>query len=300
MKKIAKSLESSFYWVILKTCSLIFQHCPKKGMYTFARLLGMTLYVFAYKHRRVAYEGLSQAMELTNGRRHKVVVKCFMSIAKSCAEMAFFLKKPNELRRHIRVRNAGILDAALKRGKGVVLVSAHFGNFPLMLGRLSLEGYPVGVIMRPMKDKRIEEMFLPECRRIGLKPIFSIPRRECVQQSLRWLRDNRILFVPIDQNFGTNGVYVDFFGRKAATATGPVVLAERTDASVIPVFIIREKDNTHTIIFEPELELVDWKSKPDHIQENIQRITVIMERYIRKYPHEWSWIHRRWKSRPKN
>ena len=269
-------------------------------MYTFARLLGMVLYVFSYKHRRVAYQGLEQALELTNGRRHKIVLKCFMSIAKTGAEMAFFLKKPDEVRRQVRICNAGVLEAALKRGKGVVLVSAHFGNFPLMLGRLSLEGYPVSVIMRPMKDPRIADMFMPECRRVGLKPIYSIPRRECVEQALRCLRGNGILFIPVDQNFGTGGVYVDFFGRKAATATGPVVFAERTNAAVIPCFIVREKDNSHTIIFEPEVELVDWKSRPSHIQDNIQKITCIIEGYIRKYPHEWSWIHRRWKSRPKN
>jgi KDO2-lipid IV(A) lauroyltransferase len=101
-----------------------------------------------------------------------------------------------------------------------------------------------------------------------------------------------------EKNFGTGGVFVDFFGRKAATATGPVVLAQRTKAALLPCFIIRQKDDTHRIIFEKPLDLVEGKDAEETITINIQRLTNIIETYIRKYPAEWSWIHRRWKSKP--
>jgi KDO2-lipid IV(A) lauroyltransferase len=107
-----------------------------------------------------------------------------------------------------------------------------------------------------------------------------------------------LLFVPIDQNFGEGGIFVDFFGRKAATATGPIILAKRTKAAIIPCFIIRQRDDTHKIIFEPPLKLEEGKDEETNILINIQRLTNIIELYIRKYPAEWSWVHRRWKSRP--
>ena len=195
-------------------------------------------------------------------------------------------------------RKKGNLDAALSKGKGVILVSAHFGNFPLMLARLSLEGYSIVGIMRPMRDNRVEKIFLKKRDAFHIKTIYSQPRQACVEATIRSLRKNELVFIPIDQNFGTGGVFVDFFGRKAATATGPVVLAQRTKAAVVPCFIIRQKDDTHKIIFEPALDLQEVISPEQTVIINIQKLTTIIESYIRTYPAEWGWIHRRWKSKP--
>ena len=134
---------------------------------------------------------------------------------------------------------------------------------------------------------------------LGIKTIYSQPRKDCVDSSIRSLRNNELVFIPIDQNFGTAGVFVDFFGRKAATATGPVILAQRTQAALLPCFIVRQEDNTHRIIFEPILELKEGRDPKETIVINIQALTDIIESYIRKYPAQWGWIHRRWKSQGK-
>ena len=152
--------------------------------------------------------------------------------------------------------------------------------------------------MRPMRDKLAESYFLKKRQRYGVKTIYSQPRQVCVEETIRALRNNELVFIPLDQNFGTAGVFVDFFGTKAATATGPVIFARRTKAALLPCFIVRQPDNTHKIIFEPEMELQESRTSQESIALNIQRLTDIIERYIRKYPAEWGWIHRRWKSRP--
>ena len=119
-----------------------------------------------------------------------------------------------------------------------------------------------------------------------------------MNNSIHALRNNELIFIPIDQNFGTGGVFVNFFGQKAATATGPVILAQRTKAALIPCFILRQPLDQHRITFEKELELEEGKDPEDVILVNIQKLTNIIEAYIRKYPAEWGWIHRRWKSKP--
>lgn len=149
-----------------------------------------------------------------------------------------------------------------------------------------------------MRDMRIEKVFLEKRKRLGIKTIYSQPRNTCVNNTISSLRDNEIVFIPIDQNFGTGGVFVNFFGRRAATATGPVVLAQRTKAALVPCFIVRQDEDTHRIIFEKPLELLEGKDTEETIMINIQRLTDIIESYIRKYPAEWSWVHRRWKSKP--
>lgn len=89
---------------------------------------------------------------------------------------------------------------------------------------------------------------------------------------------------------------VNFFGRAAATATGPVVLAQRTKSAIIPCFILRQEDDTHKIIVEEPLRLEEAGSAEDTILKNIQKLTDIIESYIRRYPAEWGWVHRRWKN----
>jgi KDO2-lipid IV(A) lauroyltransferase len=219
-------------------------------------------------------------------------------MAKSAVELMFLMDKPAQLKERVSIEGRENLERALARGKGVILVSAHFGNFPLLLGRLALEGYKAAGIMRPMRDSRVEKIFLDKRTKFGVKTIYSQPRNVCVNNTIQSLRNNELVFIPIDQNFGTAGVFVRFFGKQAATATGPIILAQRTGAALLPCFIVRQIDDTHKIIFEPYFELESGKEARETIAINTQKLTDIIERYIRNYPAEWGWIHRRWKSQP--
>lgn len=299
-KKIRKSIGHFFSWIGLTFCSLIIKIIPGKWLYAFAGVLAKIGYRVCRKQRRIALESLKTAFgqDKTVQEREEIARNCFAFMAKSVAEVIFLMDRLKLLKERITIVGRENLDNALSKGKGVILVSAHFGNFPLMLARLKLEGYRVAGIMRPMRDKRVEKIFNVKRDKLGIKTIYTQPRRACVEECLNSLRNNEIIFMPLDQNFGTGGIFVDFFGRKAATATGPVVLAQRTKAAVLTSFIIRQKDNTHKIIFEPPLELKESENNQDSLIINIQRLTDIIESYIRKYPAEWGWIHRRWKTKP--
>jgi KDO2-lipid IV(A) lauroyltransferase len=300
-KNIFKTIEYGFAWMLLQLCSLIIRHISQKYLYGFVPKIGYLGYILAGRHRDIAFEGLSQAFgKKKSSRQIKQIARdCFISMAKSGAELLFAMNRPGFVRNNFKIIGRENIDRALSKGKGVILVSAHFGNFPMILARLGLEGYKTSVILRPMKDQRMEELFEPERARLDIEAIYSIPRKICVETAIRSLRNNRLLFIPLDQNFGTGGVYVDFFGRKAATATGPVVLARRTQAVILLCFIIRQKDDSHHIIFEPALDIKRGSSTEETTIINIQRITETIESYICKYPEQWSWIHRRWKSRPR-
>ena len=300
-KKIRKSIGRFFGWFGLITCSLIIKVIPRSWLYAFAEKIAFLGYRFARKQRKIALESLNIAFsgEKDVQEIEKIAQDCFTFMAKSAIEVVFLMDKPQLLRQRVRLGGRENLDKALSKGRGVILISAHFGNFPLLLARLALEGYKTSGIMRLMRDLRVEKIFLKKRLRYKVKTIYSQPRNTCVSQTLEALRNNEIVFIPIDQNFGTGGIFVDFFGRKAATATGPVVLAQRTKAALLPCFIIRQKDDTHQIIFEPPLALEEGKNSGETVLINIQRLTNIIEAYIRRYPAEWGWIHRRWKSQMK-
>jgi KDO2-lipid IV(A) lauroyltransferase len=300
-KKITKTISRSFAWLALLFCSLIVRILPLSLLYGFAKVMAKIVFLVAVRQRKIALESLSIAFGKTKSRQelNKIARNCFSSVARSGVEMIFFMKRPHLLREGIILQNKHILDEALLRKKGAILVSGHFGNFPLAMLSLVQAGYQVGGIMRPMRDQRVERMFSQLRNKLGIKTIYSYPRKACVEQTIRALKSNEVVCIQLDQNFGTGGIFVDFFGQQAATATGPVVFALRTKAAVIPSFIVREKDGTNRIIFEPEFNLKQEDSFNKTVLLNIQGLTDIIESYVRRYPEQWGWMHRRWKTRPK-
>ena len=269
------------------------------------RAMNDTIIFIAYRltrrHRTVAMESLQIALgrEKTPQELKKICKECFENLGRGMVELMYFIERPQLIKEHVTFEGLEHVDAALKEGTGVIGVTAHFGNFPLMLIRFAQEGYKTNAIIRPTRDEEIEEYFLETRTRMGLNTIYSQPRTQCVSQSLKVLRNNELLFIPVDQNFGSKaGVFVEFFGQQAATATGPVVFAMRTGSPILPVFTVRDQKIKHKVIIEPAFHLEVGKDDQETIYLNTARITKIIEKYIRKYPQEWGWMHRRWKSRP--
>jgi len=254
------------------------------------------------RQKQIARESLTIAFggKKTSQEIDQIFKNCFVNLGKGMIELIYFMAHPKMIKENVFFEGKEYLDQALSQGKGVVIVSAHFGNFPLMLLRLAQEGYPIHAIIRRTRDEKIEEYFKQQRTSLGLHTIYSHPRLECVAQSIKTLRNNELVFIPLDQNFGSGaGVFVDFFGEKAATATGPVVFALRTGSPIIPMFIVRDSKDIHKIIIEPAMSIEKQLDEKQTIEYNVARITQVIERYIRRYPQEWGWMHRRWKSRPK-
>ncbi|OIO36886.1 MAG: hypothetical protein AUJ74_00640 [Candidatus Omnitrophica bacterium CG1_02_44_16] len=274
---------------------------PLPFLYGFANSLGYLGYCFARRHRSIAIESLTKAFgkEKSSEEVERIARECFNAMAGTAVEFFMFMRYPKRIKSFVEIQGLEHLDRALAKGKGVVAISAHFGSFPLLLSRLALEGYKVHTILRHMRDAKLDKLFEEkrDCMRVG--SIYTQPRAECVSKSLKALRDNEIIFVQLDQNFGTGGVFVDFFGTKAATATGPIVFSMRTGAPLVPMFIYRVKGARHKIVIEPGLDVAEEGSREERMLDAVTKLTMLIEAYIRKYPHEWGWIHKRWKARPK-
>lgn len=258
-------------------------------------------YVFVIGQRRIAKESLLMAFgnEKSDAEISQIVRQCINGVGYNIIDMVYFMAHPERAKEFISVSGREHLDQAFKKGNGVVAVTAHFGNFPLMMLYLAQEGYPSHAIVRQSRDEKMEKYLSEKRDGMGLKTIYARPRRDCIEGSLKALKKNEMVFMPIDQNFGAlTGVFVDFFGRKAATATGPVVIAQKTGAVILPMFIISEGRARHRLIIEPPFELIKKDHKKEMLTENMAVLTQKIEKYIRKYPQEWGWMHRRWKSQP--
>ncbi|HBR14802.1 MAG TPA: hypothetical protein DD723_04565 [Candidatus Omnitrophica bacterium] len=256
---------------------------------------------FIKKKQRLAMESLHIAFgkEKDEAEIRKIASACFNNFGRGMIDLIYFIDRPRKISECVSIEGKEHLDKALAAGNGAILVSAHFGNFILMYMGILQAGYKTNVIMRRTRDQTFESYISGFRNEQGLKTIYDLPPRQCVQQSIKALRHNEVLFILLDQNYGTDGrVFVDFFGQKAATASGPVVFSKRTQSPILPVFIMREGGDRHKITIDPPVPLEKGRDEQEEILLNVAKLTQLIEARIRQHPHEWGgWMHKRWKSR---
>jgi KDO2-lipid IV(A) lauroyltransferase len=187
------------------------------------------------------------------------------------------------------------LDKCLEDGRGVVLLASHFGNWELMATAGAIAGYKISAVARPLDDPDLEVFVRGVRESSGLK---IIPRRTSALAVVRSLRRNEIVGILADQNTRKQNVFVDFFGIKAATTPGPAMLALRTGAYLVPAFMLREAPGKHRLIIEEPIEPVRTGDERADVEATTQKCVDILEKYVREYPSQWFWVHRRWKTRP--
>jgi KDO2-lipid IV(A) lauroyltransferase len=261
--------------------------------------LGKLGYLCAVSPRKVVLKNLAVAFpNLSSVQRERIAKDFFYIFAAGSFELLHFLNRPERMDTHIAIEGLAHLKEAHARGKGIIGLTAHYGNFPLIMMKLVREGFNVAVIARPLRDAKSGDFIHNLRTKTGIKTIFSYPRRECVSATIRALRDNAIVCMLSDQNFGTGGVWVDFFGTLAATPTGASVFALRTDAAVVPMFIVRNPLGKYILYIDKAVPLVHAEENEESILINTARFSKIIEAWIERYPEHWGWIHKRWKSRP--
>lgn len=220
----------------------------------------------------------------------------FRDTVKNMLEVAkVYSTDPTLAKELVSIEGLEHLENALSKGKGVVAVSAHMGNFPLIGPRLILEGYHFSLILREPRDSMLGKTLSDLRGNVGMASIPVNPRKVCVAQSLSALSRNGILFLQIDQNASSQDLWVDFFGWMVPTFRGPVVFSMRTGAPLIPMFMIRDGLDHHKLIIKEPLSLYRTDNKEKDILHNTAKLTKLIECYIREYPSQWWWFHRRWK-----
>ena len=296
-----KSLARAILRFLLVGLFQLFRWLPFRWSSALAAGLMVFVSWFLRRHRRIAQDNLKHAYP-SEGTKYfsRVITGCFKHIGLTIVELIRFGHRPQEMLKRISVEGLEHLDQALSQGRGVVAVTAHLGNFPLMIGCLALKGYSSTVILKPPRDQKLNSYFSHRWENIsGARIIYSMPRQQCIQESLKTLRGNGLLFILPDQNFGDDGrVFVPFFGRPAATGTGALVFARRSGAAVVPVFMIRQSDGTHKIIIEKPLDIQEAATEEEALLIHTRKLTATIERYVRQYPDQWLWFHKRWKTRP--
>jgi KDO2-lipid IV(A) lauroyltransferase len=263
--------------------------------------IGELLYFLDRLHRRLALEHLAIAFPEKSLAEHQRILRASCrNLGRLAAEFCHLPQlDAQSLPRVVTFAQPEEWKQAVARSEqsGAIVLTAHLGSWELLAHAHGLLGHPVTLIHRPMRNGLVDAAIVAVRARAGTR---AIAKKAAAREAIRVLRHGGILAIPSDQNQTTRyGVFVDFFGRSACTTPGVARLAALTGAPVFPVFIIREGESgRHRIEILPQLEMVSTGDRDADAVANTQRCSRVIEEMIRRYPEQWIWFHKRWKTRP--
>lgn len=199
------------------------------------------------------------------------------------------LSKEN-LSDHFHFHNLEIVDKAINEGKGLILLSGHFGNFEWEAAAMAILGYPIVGIAKKQSNPYVDKLIFENRTKYGSKIIYT---KNAVKGGLRALRENEILCSIADQDARKAGVFVGFLGQPSSTAIGPAIFRLRSGAPFIFTVSVRRDYGRFDVYFEEILI-----SPTDDVLSITQKHSDMLEKWIRRYPEQWFWVHKRWKTKP--
>jgi KDO2-lipid IV(A) lauroyltransferase len=258
--------------------------------------LGRGIYYLDFEHRKVALQNLHTAFgqEKLEGEILEIAKKSFQNLGMMGVEFFRLPKMDVEtFKKKVTIEGLESYEKALEGKKGILLLLSHFGNWELMGLMSKVLGNSIAVIARPLKKNRWVNQLVAEVRSgTGLEVIST---KNASRKVIRTLSQNRLVGILIDQRAKrSEGVWVDFFGKKAPSTPALAVLAMRTKAPVLPVFMIRNGYQKHRLIIQGPLQLVETGDVKKDVETNTQLLHDTLESMIRQYPDQWFWVHRRW------
>lgn len=287
-------------WIgrFFKLLSFVVAALPDRVRDFFGDAIGVLWFDVLRIRREVALENLRIAFpEWSEDDRVRVARRSLLHMGRNIIDFTLFpFFDEKALARRFQFRGLENVDAALARGKGVLLLGLHLGNGDFSIAALSKAGYKVNLISKLFKTRWLNDLWFGMRGKHGTR--FIAPEKSTFD-IFKALKRNEIVIFVLDQFMGPPvGVRTRFFGKMTGTALGLALIENRTGAPVLPTYTFRGADGRHVVVFEPELP---WKPAPDEslreeiIARRTQAYTDKLEAVVRLHAEQWMWIHRRWK-----
>jgi KDO2-lipid IV(A) lauroyltransferase len=226
----------------------------------------------------------------------KILRRVYIHFGQMIFEVPHILRLNHEnLADYVVFENEENLRNALAKGKGVFVLTAHFGNWEFMSAAVTLHfDRASAAVARPIDFAPLDRLVSRLRSQFGTE---VITKQRAMRRIILALREQKMIGILLDQNVDWyEGVFTPFMGSWACTNKGLALMAVKTGAPVVPIFSVRQEDGRHRIIFEKEIPLVIG-DKTAEVEENTILFTQVIENFVRRYPDQWFWFHRRWKTR---
>jgi len=299
--KRSKRFSRKLLLMTLRGIAFVTRILPWRVGVQFGGLLGVLGFYFARRERRRALDGLQIAFGSEKSERELLGIarRNFQNLGKGLIEILNLHHLSEEkIKALVSIEGEEYLEKAVKDGKGTILVSGHIGNWELLAAGLCIRGHRLHAIAAPLFDPRIDEWIVQLRAKLNIETI-SRGSPSSSRKILNVLRKKEILGLLIDQDTKVEGVFVDFFNKKAYTPSGAAQLALRGNSLTVLSFIVRLPGDRHRITIHKPVNLIQTGDRARDIAANTALFTARIEAHVKQYPDQWVWMHRRWKTKPK-
>lgn len=295
-----RQIKNDIIYVFIRTLIFMLENLPRIAALRVSGMIGEIAAMIDIKERKLAEQNLKRVY---GGRWSDTKIKfvareCFVKIALNGADVIQSRNwTADDLRKLVDVEGTEHFDRAFKRGKGVVGITGHIGNFELLAAWFAaVKKIPLAVIGRRLYDDRLDQLVVQNRQRFGIE---NIPSDASAKTVFSALKVGRMLGVLIDLDSSKiAGEFVPFFGIPAKTASGPIVIGRRTASPVVPMAMFRTEDDRFKIRILPSFDIPQTEDKEADVLEALTLCNRAMEELINFDPTQWAWIHNRWKSKP--
>ena len=297
LRRVRRCVKDAFYGTSLRLLRAWVARLSDDAAWRLGVGLGRVYYRLASDEAKRAKANLKVAFPDRSPEEIEAIARsCFENLAVNVVEILRFDRlRPETISGAVEFVGAEHLDAALRNGKGCIALTAHVGNWELLAAALTQNGFRTDAIVRELRSRSLNRLLTVQRTLGGCRPL---SRTAQVREAIRSLRDNCVLAILPDVDTSVASVFVDFFGRPAATPTGPALISQKFGASVVPIFIRRVDRFRHRLEAHPALEWYESGDTERDLAANVQRYTAIIEAQIRSAPEQWIWMHERWKRQP--
>jgi KDO2-lipid IV(A) lauroyltransferase len=288
-------------YVALRLVSMILHSFPVNTNLQTAKLIGTLMYRFDRRHRERALANLRRSFpELTERQRERLALRSNQDLVKLGVEVLFTTRliHLDTWSKYIELKNfREVVELLTRKDQGLILLTGHYGNWEILGYMLATLGFRTTSVARPLDNRYVNEWVLGVRERQGQR---IIDKRGATSEVIDVLTNKGAVGFIADQNAGSKGIFVDFFGRKASTYKSIGLIAMQFDVPVVIGYARRHPEKFHfTVGVQDIVYPPDWKSQDDPLSYITQRYTKALEDVVRKEPGQYLWVHRRWKTRPK-
>jgi len=283
-------------YYLVKIFSIITNVLPDRLRRYIGDVFGVLCWPFVPRRRLdMAVNNAVTCLDIDRESAYKLVKQSAVRFGRMFMEVLYFPKlNRDNIRRQVKIVGEEHIVEALSYGRGALLATSHSGNWELMGAALALFGFPIVGVAQKQTNAAMDR-FINECRTVtGMHITYKTGIREMISL----LGEGKIIGLIMDQDAKEQGIFIEFFGRLASTPSGTTALARMKGAPIMPTFITENADGTHTIIVHPLVWVTKTADRDHDLYVTTQELGRIIEQHIRTYPHEWFWLHNRWKTRP--
>ncbi len=286
-------------YVVVRTLVELLRALPRRAARAMGAGVGAAAYVLMGRLRRTGLRNMETAFpKKTAAERERILRRLYRNLGWLLGE---FCQMPKYMRENTRdfLRYEGLEHylAARERGKGVLIVTGHLGAWELSSYYHSLMGYPMGMVIRRLDNAKVDRL-VNDIRCLHGNKVLH--KDDFARGLLAAMRKGETVGILMDTNMTPpQGVFVPFFGKEACTASGLARVALKTGAAVLPGFMVWEAaEQKYVLRFGEEIPVAVTGDDEADAVTNTARFTKIIEDFVRRYPDQWLWVHRRWKTRP--